>query len=369
MTTGRCSTTVAATRGTRVLAMRRAPRANPYRDTWAGDLDAGQAGSISTVAGWVNTRRDHGGLIFVDLRDRSGIVQLVFHPENGAELFAAAERLRAEYVVSVEGAVVLRESGQVNPNLATGEIEIQVAEMQLLAESQTPPFPLDGDGELDEMLRLRNRTLDLRRRPMVDALVLRHEIVRCMRETLSEEDFLEIETPILTRSTPEGARDFLVPSRLQPGNVLRAAAVAAALQAAADGRRLRALLPDRALLSRRGPARRPPAGVHAARPRDVVRRGGRRHRRQRAPDGEGLRARRARHPAAAVRADGLRRGDAALRHRPPRPALRLGDQRRLRAPPRIGVQGVRVGDQSVRPGSCARSTPVRARSRARSSTS
>ncbi|MBW3609235.1 MAG: aspartate--tRNA ligase, partial [Actinobacteria bacterium] len=109
------------------------------------------------------------------------------------------------------------EAGQVNPNLATGEIEIQVGEMQLLAESQTPPFPLDSDVELDEMLRLRNRTLDLRRRPMIEALVLRHEVVRTIRETLSDEDFLEIETPILTKSTPEGARDFLVPSRLQPG--------------------------------------------------------------------------------------------------------------------------------------------------------
>ena len=166
----------------------------------------------------MHNRRDHGGLIFVDLRDRSGIVQLVFHPENGAELFAAAERLRSEYVIAVSGDVVGREAGQVNPNLATGEIEIQVAGMQLLAESQTPPFPLDGDVELDEMTRLRNRTLDLRRRPMVDALVLRHEVVRTIRETLSDEDFLEVETPILTRSTPEGARDFLVPSRLQPGS-------------------------------------------------------------------------------------------------------------------------------------------------------
>jgi len=198
--------------------MRSAPRANPYRDAWAGDLDVERAGSAARVSGWVHNRRDHGGLIFVDLRDRSGIVQLVFHPENGAEQFAAAERLRAEYVISVAGDVVRREAGQVNPNLATGEIEIQVREMALLAESQTPPFPLDSDVELDEMLRLRNRTLDLRRRPMVDALVLRHEVVRTIRETLSDEDFLEIETPILTKSTPEGARDFLVPSRLQPGS-------------------------------------------------------------------------------------------------------------------------------------------------------
>ena len=198
--------------------MRRAPRANPYRDHWAGDLRAGDSGNHRTVAGWVNNRRDHGGLIFIDLRDRAGVVQLVFHPENGAELFAAAERLRGEYVISVAGAVVLREEGNVNPDLTTGEIEIQVKQMTVLAESATPPFPIDTDADLDEMTRLRNRTLDLRRRHMVDALVLRHEVVRTIRETLSDEDFLEIETPILTRSTPEGARDFLVPSRLSPGN-------------------------------------------------------------------------------------------------------------------------------------------------------
>ncbi len=198
--------------------MRRAPRANAYRDSWSGALDAQRAGSRATVAGWVHNRRDHGGLIFVDLRDRSGIVQLVFHPENGAGLFAAAERLRSEYVISVAGDVVLREAGQINPNLVTGEIEIQVTTMDRLATSETPPFPLDSEVELDEMTRLRNRTLDLRRRPMVDALVLRHEVVRTIRETLSDEDFLEVETPVLTRSTPEGARDFLVPSRLQPGN-------------------------------------------------------------------------------------------------------------------------------------------------------
>jgi len=198
--------------------MRSAPRANPYRDTWAGDLDATSAGATARVSGWVNNRRDHGGLIFVDLRDRSGIVQLVFHPENGAELFASAEKLRGEFVISAQGSVVARGAGQVNPNLPTGEIEIQVAEIDLLAQSQTPPFPLDGDADVDELLRLRHRTLDLRRRPMIDALVLRHEVVRTIRETLSDEDFLEIETPILTRSTPEGARDFLVPSRLSPGN-------------------------------------------------------------------------------------------------------------------------------------------------------
>ena len=198
--------------------MKRAPRANAYRDAWCGDLDASSAGSPARVAGWVHRRRDHGGLIFVDLRDRSGLLQLVFHPEHGAELFAAAERLRGEYVVSVAGDVVLREERNVNPDLATGAIELQVGDMQLLAESQTPPFPLDEDIALDETLRLRHRTLDLRRRHMVEALVLRHEVVRTIREGLTAEDFLEIETPTLTRSTPEGARDFLVPARMQHGS-------------------------------------------------------------------------------------------------------------------------------------------------------
>ena len=198
--------------------MKRAPRANAYRDAWCGDLDASSAGSPARVAGWVHRRRDHGGLIFVDLRDRSGLLQLVFHPEHGAELFAAAERLRGEYVVSVAGDVVLREERNVNPDLATGAIELQVSDMQLLAESQTPPFPLDEDIALDETLRLRHRTLDLRRRHMVEALVLRHEVVRTIREGLTAEDFLEIETPTLTRSTPEGARDFRVPARMQHGS-------------------------------------------------------------------------------------------------------------------------------------------------------
>jgi aspartyl-tRNA synthetase len=198
--------------------VRRAPRANPYRDAWCGDLTADAAGAPARVAGWVARRRDHGGLIFIDLRDRSGILQLVFHPEFGAELFAAAERLRGEYVISVGGDVVRREERNVNPDLPTGEIELQVADMQLLAESLTPPFPLDEDVNIDETLRLRHRTLDLRRKPMVDALVLRNEVVQTIRGALVAEDFLEIETPILTRSTPEGARDFLVPARMAPGS-------------------------------------------------------------------------------------------------------------------------------------------------------
>ena len=196
----------------------RAPRPNELRDAWAGELTAARAGEPVRVAGWVHRRRDHGGLIFVDLRDRSGLVQLVFHPESAPEAHAVAERLRPEHVVSAAGKVVLREAGNVNPNMATGEIEIDVTDVEQLAESATPPFPVDEDGPVDETLRLRHRVLDLRRQGMHDAVVLRHQVIRAMRDYLNAHDFLDIETPILTRSTPEGARDFLVPSRMNQGS-------------------------------------------------------------------------------------------------------------------------------------------------------
>jgi aspartyl-tRNA synthetase len=195
------------------------PRANEYRDAWCGELTGERAGSAARVSGWVHRRRDHGGLIFIDLRDRSGIVQLVFHPDSSGDAFAQAERLRSEHVVSASGEVVRREEGNVNPNLPTGEIELAVTALDLLAESETPPFPLDDDTvEVDELMRLRHRALDLRRQSMQDVMVLRHRIVKAMRDVLDERDFLELETPIMTRSTPEGARDFLVPSRMQPGS-------------------------------------------------------------------------------------------------------------------------------------------------------
>jgi aspartyl-tRNA synthetase len=174
-------------------------------------------GETVRVAGWVHRRRDHGGLIFIDLRDRSGLLQLVFHPESAPEAHAAAERLRAEHVISASGQVVRREEGNVNPNLPTGGIELDVASVETLADSPPPPFPVDEDGPVDETLRLRHRMLDLRREGMRDAMVLRHVVVRAMREYLNSHDFLDLETPILTRSTPEGARDFLVPSRMNPG--------------------------------------------------------------------------------------------------------------------------------------------------------
>jgi aspartyl-tRNA synthetase len=193
----------------------RPPRANPYRDAWAGELDAARVGEQVRVAGWVNRRRDHGGVIFIDLRDRSGIVQLTFHPEQ--EAFALAERLRPEHVLSAAGEVVRRDERNVNPNIKTGGIELSVATAEHLAESLTPPFAIDEDGQVDEMIRLRHRMLDLRREGMQEAMILRHTVNRAIRDFLNANDFLEIETPILTRSTPEGARDFLVPARLSPG--------------------------------------------------------------------------------------------------------------------------------------------------------
>ncbi len=197
--------------------MRAAPRANSFRDAWAASLTGERADTPARVAGWVHRRRDHGGLIFIDLRDRSGIVQLVFHPDRAPEAHAAAHALRSEDVLTAAGTVVRRDEGNVNPNIPTGEIEVAVDELVLHADAETPPFPIDEDGPVDELIRLRHRTLDLRRRPLQEALALRHTVIKTMRDVLDTRDFLEIETPILTRSTPEGARDYLVPARIDPG--------------------------------------------------------------------------------------------------------------------------------------------------------
>jgi aspartyl-tRNA synthetase len=194
------------------------PRPNDYRDSWCGELTAERDGTPARVAGWVHRRRDHGGLIFIDLRDRSGIVQLVFHPESAPEAHASARGLRSEDVISAAGTVARRAPENVNPNLSTGEIELAVSELAILADADTPPFPLDEGAGVDESLRLKHRALDLRRPEMQSALALRHKVIAAMREVLNARDFLEIETPYLTRSTPEGARDYLVPARIQPGS-------------------------------------------------------------------------------------------------------------------------------------------------------
>jgi aspartyl-tRNA synthetase len=170
------------------------------------------------VAGWIHRRRDHGGLVFVDLRDRSGLVQVVFNPQEAPEAHARSHELRSEWVISASGEVVRRSAETINRDLPTGEVEIRVTEVDVLAEAATPPFPLEEETEVDEALRLRHRYLDLRREPMQRALMLRHDVNLAIRESLSADGFYEIETPVLTRSTPEGARDFVVPSRLQRGS-------------------------------------------------------------------------------------------------------------------------------------------------------
>jgi aspartyl-tRNA synthetase len=189
---------------------------NPYRTRSAGELRRENVGERVRLAGWVYRRRDHGGLIFIDLRDRWGITQVTFDPERHA-IFSAAEKLRPEWSISVGGKVVLRPEGNANPELPTGEIEVEASELEVLNPSETPPFEIDRDRPVDELLRLKYRYLDLRRERMRDTIVFRHKVVKHMRDYLDERGFVEIETPLLTRSTPEGARDYLVPSRLYPG--------------------------------------------------------------------------------------------------------------------------------------------------------
>ena len=194
-------------------------RANGYRDAWCGQVLGDRVDSTVRVAGWVHRRRDHGGLIFIDLRDRTGIVQLVFHPDSSGEAFELAHKLRAEDVLSAAGAMVRRSPETVNAELATGEFELAVGAAELLADAETPPFQIEGfSGEVGEDVRLRHRCLDLRHEPRREALILRHRVTAAMREFLDREGFLDVETPVLTRSTPEGARDFLVPSRMQRGS-------------------------------------------------------------------------------------------------------------------------------------------------------
>jgi aspartyl-tRNA synthetase len=183
-----------------------------------GALRAGDAGQTAILMGWAFRRRDHGGLIFVDLRDREGLTQLVFNPATDAAAHEAAGRIRAEFVLAVEGTVGRRPPGTVNSQLATGEIEVSVRRLRILNESKPLPFPLDESQEALEPLRLKYRYLDLRRPAMLGHLLLRDQICRATRDYLHGQGFVEVETPILTRSTPEGARDFLVPSRLTPGS-------------------------------------------------------------------------------------------------------------------------------------------------------
>ena len=183
-----------------------------------GDLRAGDVDTQQTLAGWVGRRRDHGGIIFVDLRDRSGVVQVVFNPDVSPQAYKIAEQLRPEWVVQVKGIVQRRPAGSENPLMGTGDVEVAAESVEVLNSSLTTPFYITDDVEVDESLRLRYRYLDLRRPAMQRNLIIRHKVVKYIRDFLDARGFLEIETPILIKSTPEGARDFLVPSRMQPGN-------------------------------------------------------------------------------------------------------------------------------------------------------
>ena len=184
------------------------------RSIYCGDVGAKEEGQEVTVAGWVHRRRDHGGVIFIDLRDREGLVQVVFNPER-KEIFTEAERIRSEYVLSVKGMVRIRPDGTKNPNMKTGEIEIIASELKTLNDSLTPPFHHDENAS--EEVRLKYRYLDLRRESMLHNLRLRHRVTQALREFLDKNGFVDIETPMLTRATPEGARDYIVPSRTHQG--------------------------------------------------------------------------------------------------------------------------------------------------------
>jgi aspartyl-tRNA synthetase len=182
-----------------------------------GELGIKQIGKEALLAGWVSARRDHGNLIFIDLRDRYGITQIVFNPEENKTLHAQAENLRDEFVVQVKGTVRQRPEGTVNKKISTGDIEVNVSELTVLNVSQTPPFPVEDDAEISEDIRYAHRYLDLRRPAMQNNLVVRNNVCKIMRNYLNEKGFIEVETPVLTKSTPEGARDYLVPSRVQDG--------------------------------------------------------------------------------------------------------------------------------------------------------
>lgn len=188
------------------------------RTHWCGELRHDHVGTKVVLTGWVHRRRDHGGVIFLDLRDREGIAQIVLHPTEQPEAYKIAEKVRSEYLLKVKGEVRARIEGAVNPNLPTGEVEVAASAIEVIARSETPPFPIEDGVDVSEEVRLRYRYLDLRRPQVQKTIMMRHNVVKTIRSFLDAEEFVEIETPNLTKATPEGARDFLVPSRLQPGS-------------------------------------------------------------------------------------------------------------------------------------------------------
>ena len=187
------------------------------RSYYCGEITEKAIGEEVVLKGWVQRRRDFGDLIFIDLRDRTGIVQIVFNPETSKEALEIADKIRNEYVIDVRGTVLEREQGTINKNIKTGTIEISVSEVSIINEAKTPPFMIENKTDAAEEIRLKYRYLDLRRPEMFEIFKLRHDVTKTIRNFLDEEGFLDIETPMLTKSTPEGARDYLVPSRVHPG--------------------------------------------------------------------------------------------------------------------------------------------------------
>ena len=245
-----------------------------FRTNTCGELRLADAGKNVTLAGWVQRTRKMGGMTFVDLRDRYGITQLVFNTDVNAELCDRANHLGREFVIQVKGVVSERSSK--NSNLPTGDIEIIVSELNILNTALTPPFTIEDNTDGGDDLRMKYRYLDLRRTAVRKNLELRHRMTMEVRRYLDSKGFLEVETPMLIGSTPEGARDFVVPSRMNPGQFY-AASVTSDLEAVADGFWFRPLLPDCKMFPRRRPACRPSAGIYPDRLRNEFRRTGRHH--------------------------------------------------------------------------------------------
>src|SRR3989344_3157520 len=189
-----------------------------YRTNTCGELTKKDIGKTVTLCGWDHSRRDHGGIIFIDLRDRHGITQIVFDPEHSKDVHKAAEDLRAEYVIQVKGKVVARPKGMENPKMITGDIEVMIDEVKLLAKAETPVLEVDDRVVASDDVRLKYRFLDLRRPVMVQNLALRHKAMMAAHEFFEKHGFLHVETPLLVRANPEGARDYIVTSRVNPGN-------------------------------------------------------------------------------------------------------------------------------------------------------
>ena len=299
------------------------------RTHYAGTIGTDDLGQEVLLKGWVRRRRDLGSLVFVDLRDREGIVQLVFSEDRHPEVFGAAKDLRPEFVIAVKGVVENRTAKDVNPHMATGAVEVEVSALEVLAKAETPPFAVEDDALVSEDLRLQYRYLDLRRPFQNARIVARHRLAQRTRNFLSGEGFIEIETPFLTKSTPEGARDFLVPVAPPAGCVLRLAPIAPALQAALHGGGLRPVLPGGPVLPRRGPAGRSAAGVYPDRHRDVLSHRGPHHVPRRAPRPRTLR-RGGRDGAGGCDATDLRPGHGPIRVRQARHPFWVGTEDRFR---------------------------------------